>query len=80
MTPPTVEESEDPPSSTAPVFDEGAEVLTSSFSPVEPGTYRVDSLGTTFSATFEGDWVVQPHEAGLVVFRIPRVNDRVTAM
>ena len=60
-------------------FAEDAELLTIEFSPVAPGTYRVDSLGTPFSVTVEGDWVMQPNQAGWTVFSAPesqRPSDR----
>lgn len=53
------------------VFDEDAPVYPSQFSPIAPGTHRVDQLGTPFSFTVEGDWMVQPNEAGWFVLTEP---------
>ena len=43
-------------------FVADAEVLTAMFSPVEPGTYRVDTLGTPFSITLDETTVTQRYD------------------
>lgn len=54
-------------------------VLTRQFNRVSEGTWRVESLGTPFDVTIDGDWWVQPNEPGWTVFSHPdsvRPGDR----
>ena len=53
------------------VFDEDAPVFPSQFTPIAPGAHRVDQLGTPFTFTVDGEWVVQPNEAGWFVITEP---------
>lgn len=54
-----------------PAFDAAAEPLVAQFSPIEPGTYRVDTLGTPFSLTFAGEWWVQPNGNAFIALTHP---------
>ncbi|MEM9650910.1 MAG: hypothetical protein AAGA65_02365 [Actinomycetota bacterium] len=46
-------------------------VLTQQFAPVEPGPWRVESLGTPFDFEVMGDWFTQPNEPGITVLTHP---------
>ncbi|MFV2039074.1 MAG: hypothetical protein ACC660_02405 [Acidimicrobiales bacterium] len=53
------------------VFDADASELVAEFSPIEPGTQRVTSLGTPFTFTLDEEWWVQPNEPGFFVLSDP---------
>lgn len=78
--PPTTTAATSAPGSTAPttaqpatvaVFDGGAQLLEKEFSPLDAGTYLVETLGTPFSLTADGNWFVQPNSAGRIVLTDP---------
>lgn len=55
-------------------FEADASPLTAAFSPVDPGTYRVDSLGTPFSFTIDESLHVRPNGRGGFVLTHPASN------
>lgn len=73
-TEPPAATSDDPDDSAmedSPAFDANAELLRGQFRPIEPGAYRIDTLGTPFSATFPDGWFVQPNADAFVAFSHP---------
>ncbi len=53
------------------IYNGSAELLTAQFEPVDPGEYRVDTLGTRFSLTIADGWFVQPNEDAFIAFSHP---------
>lgn len=52
-----------------------APVLTLEFSPVDPGQYRVEHLGTPFTFEIEGEWWVQESRNALIALTHPQSRE-----
>ncbi|MEZ5379555.1 MAG: hypothetical protein R2733_23845 [Acidimicrobiales bacterium] len=59
---------------TGPAFDAAAPLLDARLSPVDPGTYRVETIGTSFSFSTEEEHWVQLNGGGMFVLSHPRSN------
>jgi len=80
--PPTTEAEEEPAEEEDAEADEEAEeaepapsgepvLLDLQFSPIDPGTYLVETTGVPFTITIDGEWWVQPNSDGWTVLTHP---------